>query len=159
MKIKFMDEVEPKETMKRVVLSTIETTQKELGLDKYEDEINFAFVDDLEKIVKSRFARGGTTQDLETGKVIVLIKPQDPLNVMLTIVHELVHVRQFLSKQLSDTHEGYAMWNNKRYDVSNLDKTSPWEEEAYRLMNYLFITAFGKLRSHDREWVIGSTYS
>jgi len=51
--------------------------------------------------------------------------------LIATIVHEMIHVKQYARKELRNVN-GRTMWKTKDYsDVNYMD--TPWEKEAYKL--------------------------
>lgn len=61
------------------------------------------------------------------------------LEMMKTLAHEMVHARQFLRGQL--TCEGGFAWKGRKADGFDY-RNQPWEKEAYRLEDELFVKAF-----------------
>jgi hypothetical protein len=60
---------------------------------------------------------------------------------MFSISHEMVHVKQFFRKELSNTEDGEWKWKNKKADGYKY-KNQPWEKEATKLENELFLKCF-----------------
>ena len=57
-----------------------------------------------------------------------------------TIVHEMIHVKQYARKELRNVN-GKTMWKTKDYtNVNYMD--SPWEKEAYKLESSLTAKCF-----------------
>lgn len=55
-------------------------------------------------------------------------------NMLLTLAHEMVHVKQYATGELRDALRGPTLhrWMNKPYDKKNVDYWDhPWEIEAY----------------------------
>ena len=61
------------------------------------------------------------------------------IEMMKTLAHEMVHARQFLRGQL--TCEGGFAWKGRKADGFEY-MNQPWEKEAYRLEDELFIKVF-----------------
>ena len=60
-----------------------------------------------------------------------------------TICHEIVHVKQYVKKELSDLFdESCTKWKKKRYSMEYDYHNSPWEKEAYKLEESLAIKCF-----------------
>lgn len=58
-----------------------------------------------------------------------------------TLLHELVHVKQYLTSELKDCKSGYVKWKKKMYEDAegyyeyiNL----PWEKQAYQISDHLY---------------------
>jgi hypothetical protein len=66
---------------------------------------------------------------------------------MLTyIAHEMVHVKQYLKGQLSQTRSGLQLWKGKKVNAEIPYHRCPWELEAYKkqcIMYYEFIYCNG----------------
>ena len=59
-----------------------------------------------------------------------------------TLIHELIHIKQYLLNELKDFSSGYVKWKSTVFeDSEDLDVivNSPWEKEAYRLSEKLYI--------------------
>lgn len=55
-------------------------------------------------------------------------------NMLLTLAHEMVHVKQYATGELRDSLRGPTLhrWMNKPYDAKDVDYwDQPWEIEAY----------------------------
>ena len=61
------------------------------------------------------------------------------IEMMKTLAHEMVHARQFLRGQL--TCDGGFAWKGRKADGFEY-MNQPWEKEAYRLEDELFIKVF-----------------
>ena len=60
-------------------------------------------------------------------------------NQILTwLAHEMVHLKQFVRKELWDYETGSVQWKSKRYVRSPGYDDQPWEKEAYRLEEKLY---------------------
>ena len=60
-------------------------------------------------------------------------------NQILTwLAHEMVHLKQFVRKELWDYETGSVQWKSKRYVRSPGYADQPWEREAYRLEEKLY---------------------
>ena len=59
-----------------------------------------------------------------------------------TLIHELIHIKQYLLNELKDFSSGHVKWKSTVFeDTENFDIAinSPWEKEAYRLSEKLYI--------------------
>jgi hypothetical protein len=60
-----------------------------------------------------------------------------------TICHEMVHVKQYARKELRNTN-GRTMWKKKDHSNTNYED-APWEKEAYKLEKGLALECFEKI--------------
>ena len=59
-------------------------------------------------------------------------------NQILTwLAHEMVHLKQFVRKELWDYESGRVQWKTRSYGRVHYDD-QPWEKEAYRLEGELY---------------------
>lgn len=61
-------------------------------------------------------------------------------DLVSTIIHEMIHVKQYARKELYNRH-GKVMWKRKDYTGVNYADT-PWEKEAYKLEKMLAVECF-----------------
>ena len=61
-------------------------------------------------------------------------------DLVLTVMHEMVHVRQYVKRQLRPVNFCNAhKWLGKIYDEDKVDYLKlPWEKEAYKLQEVLY---------------------
>ena len=59
-------------------------------------------------------------------------------NLLMWLAHEMVHLKQFVRKELWDYEIGSVQWKTKRYSSSMKYNDMPWEKEAYRLEDKLY---------------------
>jgi hypothetical protein len=59
-----------------------------------------------------------------------------------TLIHELVHVKQYAKGELKDYKSGRTKWKKKVFEEDNLSAiaimNTPWEKEAYRLSEEIY---------------------
>ena len=61
-----------------------------------------------------------------------------PFDQILTwLAHEMVHLKQFVRKELWDYESGRVQWKSRSYGRVHYDD-QPWEKEAYRLEGELY---------------------
>lgn len=84
-------------------------------------------------------AQGLCSGDKEVAVVHIAKKGYTHLEQMKTLAHEMVHARQFLRGQL--TCEGGFAWKGRKADGFEY-MNQPWEKEAYRLENELFVQCY-----------------
>lgn len=74
---------------------------------------------------------GETIYDEDRYATIVVDPDQSIEEFTITILHEMVHVKQYVMKELKD-----GKWKGEKYETAYTD--SPWEIEAYELEQTLF---------------------
>lgn len=68
--------------------------------------------------------------------IIEIDQKQTKDEVLVTIAHELVHVKQYLYKELNDDQ---SLWRGKKYEPDKLEyHEQPWEIEAESVAYTLF---------------------
>lgn len=74
--------------------------------------------------------------------VVIIDDTQSYANFIRTLIHELVHVKQYVVGDLKDFCSGAAKWKKRVYEM-NLedpdDLNAPWEKEAYRVSQDMYI--------------------
>ena len=58
--------------------------------------------------------------------------------ILIWLAHEMVHLKQFVRKELWDYEIGAVQWKTKRYSSGMKYNDMPWEKEAYRLEDKLY---------------------
>lgn len=89
-------------------------------------------------------ARGTVLQVGERDLLMVLDRRLKPIQLVQTVAHEMIHVKQFCRGQLSQhvdrKGELYFKWMGRRYNKDYYDR--PWELDAFRneriLANHVF---------------------
>ena len=62
-----------------------------------------------------------------------------PFSQILTwLAHEMVHLKQFVRKELWDYESGRVQWKSRAYSKKVHYEDQPWEKEAYRLEGALY---------------------
>ena len=62
-----------------------------------------------------------------------------PFSQILTwLAHEMVHLKQFVRKELWDYESGRVRWKSRAYSKKVHYEDQPWEKEAYRLEGELY---------------------
>lgn len=68
------------------------------------------------------------------GEVELMINPsQSQRSALLTLAHEMVHVKQYVTGQMKDSPKGinYTIWQNKLVEISKYNYYDlPWEVDA-----------------------------
>ena len=57
--------------------------------------------------------------------------------ILIWLAHEMVHLKQFVRKELWDYESGRVQWKSRSYGEMSHDD-QPWEREAYRLEEKLY---------------------
>ena len=57
--------------------------------------------------------------------------------ILTWLAHEMVHLKQFVRKELWDYETGRVQWKSREYGKVDYDD-QPWEKEAYRLEEKLY---------------------
>ncbi len=85
---------------------------------------------DVDLEIEFEGVENGGYVDFEEGEDIVVgINPKQTKNELIrTIFHEMVHVKQYVQGDLSHT-DSDNLWKGKVVDVPYMDR--PWEKEAY----------------------------
>ena len=66
--------------------------------------------------------------------------------ILIWLAHEMVHIKQFVRKELWDYENGQVQWKSRTYSRAPYDD-QPWEREAYRLEKSLY--------NEFKEWYYG----
>ena len=102
---------------------------KKLGLINYEAENHVAFKHDFTKT----FGILASCEYDYNGKVIIDIDAKiHPLMALGTIAHEMVHAKQYIKGELSETKKGLRLWKGKKVCANITYVDEPWEREAMR---------------------------
>ena len=57
--------------------------------------------------------------------------------ILTWLAHEMVHLKQFVRKELWDYETGQVQWKSRTFSRTKYDD-QPWEKEAYRLEEKLY---------------------
>jgi hypothetical protein len=132
--------------VKFIMEYTLLITMPEI-LKSPEHSVKLVFVDEIESKIYAETSWDDNNYDPKKCKIyITYIKNKKILTQ--TIIHEMVHVKQFFKKELVDLDENSQfIWNNNLY---NIDKDEywllPWEIEA----NGYEVSIFNMLRKDYR---------
>ena len=58
--------------------------------------------------------------------------------ILTWLAHEMVHLKQFVRKELWDYESGRVQWKSRAYSKKVHYEDQPWEKEAYRLEGELY---------------------
>jgi hypothetical protein len=72
--------------------------------------------------------------------IIIVNKKLNKKTTLISLAHEMVHVKQYARKQLKDYLRSHKVkWGNRVYNLNNVDYwKSPWEKEAYKKDHILY---------------------
>ena len=59
-------------------------------------------------------------------------------DILTWLAHEMVHLKQFVRKELWDYESGRVQWKSRAYSKKVHYDDQPWEKEAYRLEGELY---------------------
>lgn len=121
----------------RFIQSIIKFFIKELKLERYNTEL--VVLQDREPVAKLGH-RGWTVKDYTTGIIVMSVQHRLSIRqLMLTIAHEMVHVKQLVTgKLVTEFVDGQNVntWCGK--DFSDTEYTEqPWELQAYAMQAHL----------------------
>lgn len=71
-------------------------------------------------------------------------KGMNLFDLIATVCHEMVHVKQYAKDELKETWDGHKWKSKKVGDVDYMDQ--PWEKEAFRLEESLAMECFKELK-------------
>ena len=89
---------------------------------------------DLKKIPEKDKVVGYCQDDGENMFTIEIDKTQNAYDFMLTVAHEMVHVKQFARGELKDIMKAHSLckWQGREFDTEDLNYWDyPWEIEAH----------------------------
>jgi len=79
----------------------------------------------------------------------------DMEELIVTVTHECVHIKQYLRKELRDISVDKKIWHGVEYNTSEEDYNKcPWEVEAYFLQ---LPVANSVLKEYEKIWHSGQT--
>ncbi len=113
----------------------IELVASELNLDpKIEYVINFYELDSEEDVLNQQATNKtrlhGFCQKLNDGGYLIIIRKSCSVaQQMMTICHELLHVKQMQEGRLQVENDGY-LWEGKSYPINLEYLERPWEQEV-----------------------------
>lgn len=69
---------------------------------------------------------------------IELRKTDDYVEMIKTIIHEMVHVKQYARKELKQVTPDFYVWKNELVKADIGYENYPWEHEAYELEKLIY---------------------
>lgn len=121
---------------------------KDLGIDNVDCHVNIVFTHMLTEL----FFVHAEVNNINERRINILIDAKMKGNDMglSTMAHEMVHVKQYIRKELGLTKNGeHITWNGKKVNSSLKYYETPWEMEAMQkevIMKYKYIDFLGLLK-------------
>ena len=115
---------------RQVVEDVVKWSIKKLNLHRIRTlELNFS----LRKL-KTLYGQLEQLDDKRREFSIVLDKNMNTENIIRTVIHEMIHVKQYIRKEMDSEIVGSRMrWKSKTYPYDIKYDDMPWEKEANRL--------------------------
>ena len=123
---------------------------KFFNLDELEDiSVEVNFTDDCDN-------EGGCAGDIDDGDFLIEVKKDLPMREkMITLMHELVHMKQHISLEMKyDISNDETTWQDKKFLNCYIDYWDrPWEIEAHGRQLGLFIRWVEDMgEGHHKKW-------
>lgn len=155
-------EAVPKERLLDVIRKSFDLLVDHLGIPDSERPVRMRFWHSTSPHGVGQNAQGATR--CHDGEIQVYLKALDPNVVILTLAHEMVHVRQLLSGDLvvysGDEDLPHLLWKGHRYGAEEIIKmredfilNDPSEAEAYSRMGELYEYMMMALPPEDAKFV------
>ena len=97
-------------------------------------------------VVVEKTTEEGETHTAGAGCYVVLLNTgRSVVDTAVTLCHEMVHVKQFLTGKLNCKKNMGSTWCGKRYSRSTSYMDQPWELQAFREQEVIFRRAFDTL--------------
>ena len=115
---------------RQVVEDAVKWSIKKLNLHRIRTlELNFS----LRKL-KTLYGQLEQLDDNRREFSVVLDKNMNTENIIRTVIHEMIHVKQYIRKEMDSEVIGQRMrWKSKTYPSDIKYDDMPWEKEANRL--------------------------
>ena len=115
---------------RQVVEDVVKWSIKKLNLHKIRT-LNLTF---SIKTLKSLYGQLQQLDDKRREFSVVLDKNVDTEDLIRTVIHEMVHIKQYIRKEMDSEIVGSRMrWKSKTYPYDIKYDDMPWEKEANRL--------------------------
>lgn len=138
-KIKAINKHVPMTDARQGMVEALKFYATKLRIHKMDAEIRLSFKFGFSELFKA----WAQVEYSETGVCIIEIDADIPEVIALQIcAHEMVHVKQYLKGQLSETPDGLQLWKGKTVEDSLKYTDQPWEVEAMQKaerMKYQYI--------------------
>ena len=115
---------------RQIVEDAVKWSIKKLNLHRIRTlELNFSL-----KKLKTLYGELEQLDDKRREFSIVLDKNMNTENIIRTVIHEMIHVKQYIRKEMDSEVIGQRMrWKSKTYPSDIKYDDMPWEKEANRL--------------------------
>ena len=115
---------------RQVVEDAVKWSIKKLNLHRIRTlELNFSL-----KKLKTLYGELEQLDDKRREFSIVLDKNMNTENIIRTVIHEMIHVKQYIRKEMDSEVIGQHMrWKSNTYPYDIKYDDMPWEKEANRL--------------------------
>lgn len=115
---------------RQVIEDAVKWSIKKLNLHRIRTlELNFS----LRKL-KTLYGQLEQLDDKRREFSVVLDKNMSTENIIRTVIHEMIHVKQYIRKEMDSEVIGQRMrWKSKMYPSDIKYDDMPWEKEANRL--------------------------
>ena len=115
---------------RQVVEDVVKWSIKKLNLHRI-STLNLTF---SIKTLKSLYGQLEQLDDKRREFSVVLDKNVDTKDLIRTVIHEMVHIKQYIRKEMDSEIVGSRMrWKSKTYPYDIKYDDMPWEKEANRL--------------------------
>ena len=115
---------------RQVVEDVVKWSTKKLNLHRIRT-LNLTF---SIKTLKSLYGQLQQLDDKRREFSVVLDKNVDTEDLIRTVIHEMVHIKQYIRKEMDSEIVGSRMrWKSKTYPYDIKYDDMPWEKEANRL--------------------------
>ena len=115
---------------RQVVEDVVKWSIKKLNLHRIKT-LNLTF---SIKTLKSLYGQLEQLDDKRREFSVVLDKNVDTKDLIRTVIHEMVHIKQYIRKEMDSEIVGSRMrWKSKTYPYDIKYDDMPWEKEANRL--------------------------
>lgn len=130
---------------RKSIVTCAEFVAKKLGVHKTDVTVNIVFTHDLLKLFKVH----AEVHRVNDRRINILFDAKiDSAHGLGTIAHEMVHVKQFVKKELTHDKNGNLKWKGKKMPAGLPYCFRPWEREAMRkecILQYEFTHSRGDI--------------
>ena len=119
---------------RKAMVKAAEYFAKKLGISKFECTVNIVFKYGFAEL----FSAYAMVEHLNEKRINLEIDADLNEDIALDIVaHEMVHVKQYLKKELGQDKKGFQLWKGKHVASGLKYHNQPWEREAMRKQTVL----------------------
>jgi len=99
---------------------------------------------EIEVILDKNLEWHGLCGMISTKEMTIELKKTDDYKEMVkTIIHEMVHVKQYARKELKQVTSDFYIWKNELVKAEIGYENYPWEHEAYKLEELIYNEMYG----------------